>query len=146
MDNQVRMDMTVQEMRHLAEICAMTLSTLEPLKDELLHDARYQEWQQLCISVLDAARCIPQIAPLMEPNRQCGYWFFKPAVVQRSFYALVVTKSQENIFWSEFVSRMADEVFGTELSSPAELQQRAMYEQALWDEVERCGLSRFTAR
>lgn len=140
------MDMTVQEMRHLAEICAMTLSTLEPLKDELGHDARYHEWQELCVSVLDAARRIPQITPQMELNKQCGYWFFTPAAVQRSFYALAVTKSQENIFWTEFVTRMADEVFGTQLRSSAERQQRAMYEQALWDEVERCGLSRFTAR
>lgn len=137
------MDMTVQEMRHLAEICAMTLSTIEPLKAELQHDMRYQEWQQLCISILEAARQIPEIAPDMAYNQNCGYWFFTPNTIQLSFYAQVINKSQDSIFWSEFVTRLADEVFGTHSSTAAEQQQRAMYEHALWDEVEQRGLSRF---
>ncbi len=137
------MDMTVQEMHHLAEICAMTLSTMEPLKHELQHDSRYHEWQQLCISILEAARQIPQLTPLMAFNPSCGYWFFTPSHVQLSFYAQVINKSQDSIFWSEFVTRLADEIFGTNPLSPIEQQQRAMYEQSLWDEVECRGLSRF---
>lgn len=137
------MDMTVQEMRHLAEICAMTLSTIEPLRLELQHDERYHEWQQLCVSILEAAKQIPQIAPEMIFNASSGYWFFTPNYVQHSFYAHVINKSQDSIFWVEFVTRLADEVFGPHSTSPAEQQQRAMYEQSLWDEVEQRGLSRF---
>ncbi len=143
MDSHVHMDMTVQEMRHLAEICAMTLSTLEPLKAELQHDMRYLEWQQLCVSVLDAARQIPQLASQMEFNRGCGYWFFTPSYVQLSFYAQVVDKMQDSIFWSELVTRLTDEVFGMHVNSAAEQQQRAMYEQSIWNEIEARGLSRF---
>ncbi len=143
MSDQVHMNMTVQEMHHLAEICAMTLSTLEPLKPELQQDSRYHEWQQLCISILEAARQIPQIAPQMAFNPSCGYWFFTPSYVQHSFYAQVITKSQDSIFWAEFVTRLADEIFGTQALSPIEQQQRSMYEQSLWDEVEQRGLSRF---
>lgn len=144
MDNHVHMDLTVQEMRHLAEICAMTLSTIEPLRDEYRHDIRYAEWQQLCISILGAANQIPELAPHVVFNQQHGYCFFTPAYIQHSFYADLINKTQDSIFWSELVSRMGEEVFGAaHLQSPAESQQRTMYEQSLWQEVEKYGLSRF---
>lgn len=135
--------MSVDEMLHLAEICAMNLTLLEPLRGELAQDGRYAAWQELCMSILDAARQIPDLAPCLEWNATTNYWFFKRNYFSYSFYGKVLGAHQESVFWTELVARMMEEVFGSSAATDVgEQQQRTMYEQSLWAEIENFGIAR----
>jgi len=142
-------ELTESEMQHLAEICAMTLSMLGQVMPDL-QDPRADAWQRLCVSLLKAARGVPSIGRNMELNPDCGYWFFKRPYVDRAFYSDVLDEYRDSTFWSELVSRVADqsleESLGTEAVERMEAEERdarvSSLEKALWNEVTRHGIER----
>lgn len=71
----VTLELTEQEMRHLAEVCAMSLTMLGQAMSES-RDARTDAWHRLLVDLLKAAHTVPSIARDMELNPDCGYWFF----------------------------------------------------------------------
>lgn len=136
-------------MRHLAEVCAMSLTVLGQAMPET-RDARADAWQRLLVELLKAARSVPSIARDMELNPDCGYWFFKRPYVDEAFYSDVVDEYRESVFWEELVTRMAAqsllENLGAEeyesLSAEARAERVAGMEKALWYEVSHHGLAR----
>ncbi len=136
-------------MRHLAEVCAMSLTVLGQAMPET-RDARADAWQRLLVELLKAARSVPSIARDMELNPDCGYWFFKRPYVDEAFYSDVVDEYRESVFWEELVTRMAAqsllENLGAEeyesLSAEARAERVAGMEKALWHEVSHHGLAR----
>ncbi len=145
----VTLELTEKEMRHLAEVCAMSLTVLGQAMPET-RDARADAWQRLLVELLKAARSVPSIARDMELNPDCGYWFFKRPYVDEAFYSDVVDEYRESVFWEELVTRMAAqsllENLGAEeyesLSAEARAERVAGMEKALWYEVSHHGLAR----
>ncbi len=145
----VTLELTENEMRHLAEVCAMSLTVLGQAMPEA-RDARADAWQRLLVDILKAARTVPSIARDMELNPDCGYWFFKRPYIEEAFYSDVVDEYRESLFWEELVTRMAFQCLLENLGaaeydalSPEERAERvAGMEKALWHEVSHHGLSR----
>lgn len=137
------------EMRRLAEMCALVLSMLGQLEPEE-SDARARDWQKLCISILKSARGVPSIARHMELNPDCGYWFFKRPYVDEAYYSELLEEYRDSVFWSELVSRMAEqslvENLGDERVSLLSEEERSAYvsslEKSLWNEVNTHGMDR----
>lgn len=145
----VTLELTEKEMRHLAEVCAMSLTVLGQAMPES-RDSRADAWQRLLVDVLKAARTVPAIARDMELNPDCGYWFFKRPYIDAAFYSDVVDEYRETVFWEELVTRMASqallESLGAEVYDSLSVQERAervaSMEKALWHEVSHHGLAR----
>lgn len=145
----VTLELTEKEMRHLAEVCAMSLTVLGQAMPET-RDARADAWHRLLVDVLKAARTVPSIARDMELNPDCGYWFFKRPYVDEAFYSDVVDEYRESVFWEELVTRMASqsllENLGAEAYDSLPAEERAgrisSMEKALWNEVSHHGLDR----
>lgn len=145
----VTLELTEKEMRHLAEVCAMSLTVLGQAMPET-RDARADAWHRLLVDVLKAARTVPSIARDMELNPDCGYWFFKRPYVDEAFYSDVVDDYRESVFWEELVTRMASqcllENLGPEVYDSLPPEERAervsSMEKALWNEVSHHGLDR----
>lgn len=142
-------ELSEQEMESLAEMCAMSLSMLGQVMQEL-DPARVEAWQRLCISLLKAARGVPSIGKKMELNPDCGYWFFKRSYVDQSFYADVLDEYSDSVFWNELVGRMAEqqlvesigEAVADRLSEEERASRVSSLEKALWHEVMHHGLQR----
>lgn len=142
-------ELSEAEMQHLAEMCAMVLSMLGQVMPDM-HDSRTEAWQRLCISLLKAAREVPSIGCHMELNPDCGYWFFKRPYVDSAFYSDVLDEYRDSTFWSELVSRMAEqsleENLGLEKVEQMDDGERAArvssLEKSLWNEVSRHGIDR----
>lgn len=142
-------ELTEQEMLHLSEMAAMVLSMLGQVMPDL-HDTRAEAWQRLCIALLKAARGVPSIGRHMELNPDCGYWFFKRPYIDNAFYSDVLDEYRDATFWSELVSRMAEqsleESLGPEQAEQMGDEERAArvssMEKALWNEVSRHGIER----
>lgn len=136
-------------MRHLAEVCAMSLTVLGQAMPET-RDSRADAWQHLLVNVLKAARTVPSVARDMELNPDCGYWFFKRPYIDAAFYSDVLEEYRESLFWEELVTRMASQSLldnlGAEVYdslSPEERAERvSSMEKALWNEVSHHGLAR----
>lgn len=147
--DKVRLELTEQEMRGLAELCAMGLTVLGQAMPEA-RDPRADAWHRLMVELLKAARTVPAIARDMEFNPDCGYWFFKRPYIDKAFYSDVTDEYRDAVFWEELVARMATqslaENMGSEegLSLPPEEQMRrtSAMEKALWNEVTRHGIDR----
>lgn len=148
--DKVRIELTEQEMRHLAELCAMGLTVLGQAMPES-RDPRVEAWHRLMVELLKAAKSSPAIARDMEFNPDCGYWFFKRPYIDKAFYSDVMDEYRDAVFWEELVARMAtqslaENMGSTEeaLSLPPEEQSRrtAAMEKALWNEVTRHGIDR----
>ena len=145
----VTLELTEKEMRHLAEVCAMSLTVLGQAMPET-RDGRADAWHHLLVAVLKAARTVPSIARDMELNPDCGYWFFKRPYIDEAFYSDVVDEYRESVFWEELVTRMASQSLldslGAEVYdslSPEERSARVSgMEKALWNEVSHHGLAR----
>lgn len=145
----VQIELTEQEMRQLAELCAMGLTMLgQAMPDS--RDARVDAWHRLMVGLIKAAKTVPAIARDMEFNPDCGYWFFKRPYIDTAFYSDVTDEYRDAVFWEELVARMAsqslaDNVGGEEAESmpPEERARRtAAMEKALWNEVTRHGIDR----
>lgn len=142
-------ELTEQEMLHLAEMSAMVLSMLGQVMPEM-HDARAEAWQRLCVSLLKAARGVPSIGRHMELNPDLGYWFFKRPYVDNSFYSDVLDEYRDATFWAELIGRMAEqsleESLGAEqveqMSEEERISRVSSLEKALWNEVSHHGIER----
>lgn len=147
--SKIDVEFSESEMHHLAEMCAMVLSMLGQTMPDL-KDSRAEAWQRLCVALLKAARGVPSIGRHMELNPDCGYWFFKRPYIDRAFFSDVLDEYRDSAFWSELVSRCAEqslvENFGDEavtLMSDEERNARvSSLEKALWNEVSRHGMER----
>ncbi len=143
------LDLAEDEMRDLAEMGALVLSMLGQVQADL-KDPRVESWQQLCIGLLRAARGVPSIARDMELNPDCGYWFFKRPYVDEAFYSDVLDEYRDSSFWSELVSRVAEQALienlgqdrADAMGDDERLQRLSSMEKALWDEVTRHGIDR----
>ena len=72
----VTLELSEQEMRDLAEVCAMSLTVLgQAMPDG--RNPRADAWQKLLVALVKAGRTVPSIARDMELNPDCGYGFFK---------------------------------------------------------------------
>lgn len=143
------LDLSEADMLNLAEMSAMVLSMLgQAMPDS--DDPKAQAWQRLCISILKSARKLPSIARHMELNPDCGYWFFKRPYVDDAFYSDVLEEFRDATFWSELVSRLAEqslvENLGDEATSLLSDEERAArissLEKALYQEVYTHGMER----
>lgn len=145
----VQIELTEQEMRDLAEVCAMSLTIL----GQAMPDGRNPKadaWTRLLSGLLKAGRSVPAIARDMELSPDCGYWFFKRPYVDRAFYSDVLDEYRDSTFWEELVTRMSTrslvESLGEERVSLMPEEERAAavssMEKALWDEVTRHGIDR----
>ncbi len=143
------LDLSETEMRDMAEICALVLSLLGQVQSDI-DDSRAKAWQRLCIDILKMSRAVPSIGKDMELNPDCGYWFFKRPYIDAAFYSDVLEEYRDSSFWSELVSRAAEqsliENLGQQradaLSDEERAQRTSSLEKALWNEVTRHGLDR----
>ena len=143
------LDLSEEEMRHLAEMGALVLSMLGQVQADI-KDSRVEAWQQLCVALLRAARGLPSIARDMELNPDCGYWFFKRPYIDEAFYSDVLDEYRDSVFWAELVSRVAEqsliENLGQERADALSDDERTLrlssLEKALWNEVTRHGIDR----
>ncbi len=143
------LDLSEEEMRHMAEMCALVLSMLGQVQADI-KDSRVDAWQRLCITMLKVARSVPAIGKDMELNPDCGYWFFKRSYIDEAFYSDVLDEYRDTSFWAELVTRVAEqsliENLGQErveaMSDEARVQHTSSLEKALWNEVTRHGLDR----
>ena len=142
-------ELSETEMHHLAEMCAMVLSMLgQAMPDS--RDPRAEAWLRLCVALLKAARGVPSIGRHMELNPDCGYWYFKRSYIDRAFFSDVLEDYRDSTFWSELVSRCAEqslvENFGDEAVGMLSEEERAAristLEKALWNEVTQHGMER----
>ncbi len=147
----VKQDLEISEsdLQNLAEMSAMVLSMFARVQaDE--SDSRVQAWQKLCVSVLNSAHNVPSIRRHMELNPDTGYWFFKRPYIDNAFYSEMLEDYTDATFWSELVSRMAEqslvENLGDEQASLLSDEERAArvssLEKALWNEVNHYGMER----
>lgn len=145
----VTLELTEQEMRHLAEICAMSLTVLgQAMPDG--RNPRADAWQKLLVDIIKAGRTVPGIAKDMELNPDCGYWFFKRPYVENAFYSDVLDEYRDAAFWEELVARLSNralaEYYGqdtVEQMSPEERSSCASaMEKSLWNEVTHYGVDR----
>lgn len=145
----VQIELTEQEMRQLAELCAMGLTMLgQAMPDS--RDPRVEAWHRLMVELLKAGKTVPSLARDMEFNPDCGYWFFKRPYIDKAFYSDVTDEYRDAVFWEELVARMAtqslsDNLGGEEADalSPEERSRRtAAMEKTLWNEVTRHGIDR----
>lgn len=149
--SRVQIELTEQEMRQLAELCAMGLTVLgQAMPDS--RDPRVDSWHRMMVELIKAAKTVPAIARDMEFNPDCGYWFFKRPYIDHAFYSDVTDEYRDAVFWEELVARMAvqslaDNV-GVEESEGMSHEERtrrtSAMEKALWNEVTRHGIDRLT--
>lgn len=145
----VQLELTEEEMRHLAEVCAMGLTVLGQAMPDA-RDSRADAWHKLMVGLIKAAKTVPAIARDMEFNPDCGYWFFKRPYVDSAFYSDVLDEYRDATFWEELVGRMATQALADTLGPeeaenmpPEERAKRtSAMEKALWDEVTRHGIDR----
>lgn len=145
----VQLELTEQEMRQLAELCAMGLTMLGQAMPES-RDPRVDKWHRLMVDLIKAAKTVPAIARDMEFNPDCGYWFFKRPYIDNAFYSDVTDEYRDAVFWEELVARMAAQSLAenlgaeeTEAMPPEERARRtSAMEKALWNEVTRHGIDR----
>lgn len=145
----VQLELSEEEMRHLAEVCAMGLTVLGQAMPDT-RDPRADAWHRLMVGLLKAAKTVPAIARDMEFNPDCGYWFFKRPYVDTAFYSDVTDEYRDAVFWEELVARMATQSLAdsvgreaAECMAPEERARRtSAVEKALWNEVTRHGIDR----
>ena len=145
----VQLELTEDEMRRLAELCALGLTVLGQAMPDT-RDTRADGWHKLMVDLLKAARTVPSIARDTEFNPDCGYWFFKRPYVDSAFYSDVLDEFRDATFWEELVTRMAAqtlvETLGPEEADALPPEERAArceaMEKALWNEVTRHGIDR----
>ncbi len=145
----VQLELSEQEMRDLAEVCAMGLTMLGQAMPDA-RNPRADAWMRLLVNLLKAARTVPSLARDMEMSPDCGYWFFKRPYVDKAFYSDVLDEYRDSTFWEELVTRMSTrclaESVGEERVSLMSEEERAAavsgMEKALWDEVTRHGIDR----
>lgn len=145
----VQIELTEQEMRQLAELCAMGLTVLGQAMPDT-RDARADAWHRLMVGLLEAARSAPSVARDLEFNPDCGYWFFKRPYVDKAFYSDVMDEYRDSVFWEELVARMASQSLAdsvgqeeADMLPPEERARRtSAVEKALWNEVTRHGIDR----
>lgn len=145
----VQIELSEQEMRDLAEVCAMGLTMLGQAMPEA-RNPRADAWMRLLVNLLKAARTVPALARDMEMSPDCGYWFFKRPYVDKAFYSDVLDEYRDSTFWEELVTRMStrslvDSVGEERVSLMSEEERAAAVsgmEKALWDEVTRHGIDR----
>lgn len=145
----VQLELSEQEMRDLAEVCAMGLTMLgQAMPDG--RNPRADAWTRLLVNLLKAARTVPALARDMELSPDCGYWFFKRPYVDSAFYSDVLDEYRDAVFWEELVGRMSArtlaESVGEERVALMSEEERASavssMEKALWNEVSRHGIDR----
>ena len=145
----VTLELSEPEMRDLAEVCAMALTILgQAMPDG--RNPRADAWHKLLVEIVKAGRTLPGIARDMELNPDCGYWFFKRPYVDDAFYSDVLEEFRDATFWSELVSRLAEqslvENLGDEATSLLSDEERAArissLEKALYQEVYTHGMER----
>ncbi len=145
----ISVEVTEKEMRDLAEICAMTLSMLGQVREDVDVECA-MAWQRVCVNILKKAKTVPSLARDMELNPDCGYWFFKRPYIDEAFYSDVLDEYRDFTFWSELVTRMAEqslvENMGPERADALDEDEReahlATLEKALWNEVTHHGIDR----
>lgn len=145
----VQIEFSEQEMRDLAELCAMGLTILGQAMPDA-RNPRADAWTRLMIHLLKAARNVPSLSRDMELSPDCGYWFFKHPYVDGAFYSDVLDEYRDAVFWEELVTRMAmrtlTESVGEEQAGLMPEEDRAAavssMEKALWAEVSRHGIDR----
>ncbi len=145
----VTLELSEQEMRDLAEVCAMSLTVLgQAMPDG--RNPRADAWQKLLVALVKAGRTVPSIARDMELNPDCGYWFFKRPYIENAFYSDVLDEYRDATFWEELVARLANrslaEYYGQEAVENMSPKERASHsaamEKSLWNEVTHYGVDR----
>lgn len=147
--SKVTLELSEEEMRNLAEICAMSLTVL----GQAMPDGRNPQadaWQKLLIELVKAGRTVPSIARDMELNPDCGYWFFKRPYVENAFYSDVLDEYRDSTFWEELVARLSGralvEYYGEDAVESMSPDERASHtsamEKTLWSEVTHHGVDR----
>lgn len=147
--SKITLELSIAEMRHLAEISAMALSMLEQAM-QASRDREVSAWRKLCISLLERAKSVPSIAKNMELNPDCGYWFFKRSYIDEALFSEVLEEYRDSTFWSELVGRIADqclmESIGEEAMERLTEEERnakvSSLEKSLWKEVSTHGINR----
>ncbi|MBO5683560.1 MAG: hypothetical protein J6R92_01300 [Akkermansia sp.] len=145
----VTLELTENEMRDLAEVCAMSLTLLgQAMPDG--RNPRADRWHKLLVDLVKAGRTVPGIARDMELNPDCGYWFFKRPYIEDAFYSDVLDEYRDAVFWEELVARLAGrtlvEYYGQDSVDEMSPEERASHTEAmtksLWNEVTHHGLDR----
>lgn len=147
--SKVNIELTEEEMRNLAEMSAAVLALLGQVMQDM-PSVKTNAWQRLCVDLLKAARGVPSIAPDMEMNPDCGYWYFRRNYVDEAYFSDLLDEYRDSVFWEELVLRAAqqslEETMGrsaVEAMSEEERRQRSSsMEKALWNEVTRHGIER----
>ena len=145
----IALELSEEEMSHLAEMMAFVLSLLGMVKSDL-HDPRADAWQKLAASLLKAARGVPSIGQHMELHPELRHWFFSPEYINRAFYTQLLDEVRDALFWSELVGRMAEHTLEHALpqeeletiSDEERMARTSSLESALWHEVTHHGLDR----
>ena len=145
----VTLELSEQEMRDLAEVCAMSLTVLgQAMPDG--RNPRADAWQKLLVALVKAGRTVPSIARDMELNPDCGYWFFMRPYIENAFYSDVLDEYRDATFWEELVARLANrslaEYYGQEAVEKMSPEERASHsaamDKSLWNEVTHYGVDR----
>lgn len=145
----IRLELTEEELHHLAEMTAFALSLMGIAKQHLKNPA-VDEWQKLGAKLLQEAHSVPAIGKDMEHHPELGHWFFTASYVDRAFYSELLDEVRDALFWSELVTNMATNTL-ERLTPPQELEslsdderlaRLAALESALWKEVTRHGIDR----
>ena len=145
----VTLELSEQEMRDLAEVCAMSLTVLgQAMPDG--RNPRADAWQKLLVALVKAGRTVPSIARDIELNPDCGYWFFKRPYIDNAFFSDVLDEYRDATFWEELVARLANrslaEYYGQEAVENMSPEERASHsaamEKSLWNEVTHYGVDR----
>ena len=147
--SKVTLELTAQEMRDLAEVCAMALTMLGQAMPEGRNPRAYA-WHKLLVELVKAGRTVPAIARDMELNPDCGYWFFKRPYIENAFYSDVLDEYRDASFWEELVTRLANralsDCYGQETVESMTPDERAAHvaamEKTLWSEVSHYGVDR----
>ena len=134
-------ELTEEQMRQLAEMSAMSLTILGQAMPDA-SDKRVDDWQRLCVHLLDSARQIPSLRRDMELKPDCPYWFFKRSYINDAFYADVIDEYRDTTFWAELVSRISEQTLqeslgpqrADALSDEDRTAMTSSLEQALWQE------------
>ncbi len=147
--NKPSLQLNDQEMRDLAEMAAMVLALFGTATPEN-QQTRVEQWHKLCVKILGTAKATPSIAPDMEMNPDCGYYFFKRPYLEKAFFEDCLDEFRDSTFWSELVTRLAEqslmETVGEDTFNRLSEEQRrtrcASMEKALWNECMSHGIDR----
>ena len=146
----ITINLTREQLRDVAEMAALSLTLVEVCRDEL-NPARVAGWESVCKLIMEYASNIPALKKRMEVNSDMGHWFFRESFARDAFYAQVLDAARDALFWSDLVTRMADNALSESMSDEEfqtlddeeKARRTSALEEALKEEVANHGLDRF---